>query len=52
MTAQDLAIHADLIRRVRERHKAAPVPNPVVLLILEMLEYEYRHAHEIMPIEA
>lgn len=51
MKAADYNIHADLFRRVIERHKATPSPNPLVLLVLEMLEQEYRAAPQVMPVE-
>lgn len=52
MTESDLQIHADLIRRVIERHKATAAPDQLVLVALEMIEHEYRHAHEIVPVDA
>lgn len=51
MTAKDFEDLADLFRRVIERHKATAAPNPIVLLILEMLEGEYRAAHQIMAVD-
>ncbi len=46
MTAADLKIHAQVIRRAIERHRATPDPNPIVLMMLEMIEQEYEGAHE------
>lgn len=51
MKVTDYEKHADLIRRVMERHKATAAANPLVLLVLEMLEHEYRAAPQIMPVE-
>ena len=47
MKAKDFEVNADILRRVIERHKATPDPNPVVLMILEILEQEYRAAPQI-----
>lgn len=56
MTAGDYVVHAALVRRVIERTKATPElnlmsPQEALVAVLEMIEHEYRHAHEIMPVE-
>lgn len=52
MTAADYENLAELHRRVIERHKATENPNPLVLMVLEMLEHELRAAPQIMPTDA
>lgn len=51
MKAADYENLADLLLRVIERHKATAEPNAVVLMILSMLEQEYRAAPQIMPVD-
>lgn len=51
MKRADLDIHAAIMTRALERHKASPAANPIVIQVLTSLVEEYTTAHEIVDLE-
>lgn len=51
MKQSDYENIAHLFERARIRHQQSPVANPLVLQVFDMLQHEFEHAHEVVPVD-